>query len=337
MNAPPVPLPSFLQIEPVGQCNLRCQMCSIAFRKDGPPHGPPAFMPFETFVKLLDQFPNAEELQLQGLGEPMMHPRFFDMVVHATGRGVRVSTNTNLTLLNSDRAERCVTSGLAALHVSLDGATAETYERIRVRARFSRVLGNLQLLVAACKRLHSSTPALRMVVVAMRQNLHEFPALVRLAHRFGIATIFFQHLCHEYGETNLPPQYLPMRTFVRRETLLSEDASRIERYFDETRRVADELGIAVRLPSVRPRSHPAGTTGRERCDWPWRGAYLDFRGRALPCCMVSTADRIQLGNMVESGALPVWNGEAYQNFRKELSSENPPEVCRSCSIYWGTF
>jgi radical SAM protein with 4Fe4S-binding SPASM domain len=294
-------------------------------------------MPFETFVKLLDQFPDAEELQLQGLGEPMMHPRFFDMVAHAAGRGLRVSTNTNLTLLNSERAERCITSGLAALHISLDGATAETYERIRVRAHFSRVLGNLQLLVTTREKLGSSLPTLRMVVVAMRQNLHEFPALVRLAHRFGICQVFVQHLCHEYGEANLPPQYLPMRTFVQRETLLGEDTSRIERYFDETRRVAEELGITVRLPSVRPRLHPAGMTGQERCSWPWRGAYLDFQGRALPCCMVSTADRIQLGNMVDSGAQPVWNGEPYQEFRNELASETPPEVCRSCSIYWGTF
>src|SRR5258708_21403770 len=35
-------LPTYVQIEPVGQCNLRCQMCSIQFRKDGPPFGPPA-------------------------------------------------------------------------------------------------------------------------------------------------------------------------------------------------------------------------------------------------------------------------------------------------------
>ena len=29
-----VTLPRFLQVEPVGQCNLRCQMCPIQFRPD---------------------------------------------------------------------------------------------------------------------------------------------------------------------------------------------------------------------------------------------------------------------------------------------------------------
>lgn len=142
-----VTLPRFLQVEPVGQCNLRCQMCPIQFRQDGPPHGPPAFMDFDVFTHLIDQFPDLEELQLQGLGEPMMHPRFFDMVAHAVRRGIRVGTNTNLTLLNARRAELCVTSGLGELHASIDGATAAVYDRIRVRAHFERIITNLQRLV----------------------------------------------------------------------------------------------------------------------------------------------------------------------------------------------
>ena len=137
-------LPGYVQIEPVGQCNLRCQMCSIQFRRDGPPYGPPAFMDFASFTRMIDQFVNVQELHLQGLGEPMMHPRFFEMVEYAAAKGIRVSTNSNLTLLNDRRAERCVTSGLDCLHVSIDGATPETYERIRVRADDSpRAIGHL--------------------------------------------------------------------------------------------------------------------------------------------------------------------------------------------------
>jgi hypothetical protein len=67
LNLPTVDPPTFLQIEPVGQCNLRCQMCPIQFRRDGPPYGPPAFMAFEAFTRILDQLPGLRELQLQGL------------------------------------------------------------------------------------------------------------------------------------------------------------------------------------------------------------------------------------------------------------------------------
>ncbi len=79
-------LPHFIQIEPVGQCNLRCQMCPVRLRHDGPAHGV-AFMAYEVFTRLIDQFHRATELHLQGLGEPMMHPRLFDMIEYAVGRG----------------------------------------------------------------------------------------------------------------------------------------------------------------------------------------------------------------------------------------------------------
>lgn len=330
-------LPTYVQIEPVGQCNLRCQMCPIQFRQDGPPYGPPAFMAFETFTRLIDQLPGLRKLHLQGLGEPMMHPRFFDMVAYAAARGIEVSTNSNLTLLNPPRAERCVTSGLAWLHISIDSATPETYARIRVRARLERVLENLAALVEARQRLSSERPRLRLVAVVMRQNLHELPDLVRLAHAYTIETIHVQHLCHDFGEPSLPAQYQPMREFVQQQTLLEEDPERIERFFGAARAVAAELGVALRLPRTRPRPHPPGTPGRQRCDWPWTGAYLSYQGLAMPCCMVATPDRINFGNVARDGFATIWNGAAYERFRAELDSDEPPEICRSCAIYNGTF
>ncbi len=343
LEAPPrtsgrhLPLPTFLQVEPVGQCNLRCRMCPIQFRTDGPPNGPPAFMDFATFTRLVDQFPALEHLQLQGLGEPMMHPRFFDMVAYAARRGILVSTNTNLTLLNDRRAELCVTSGLGELHASLDGSTAATYELIRVRAKFDRVLDNLRRLVKAKQRLGSDTPSIRMVAVAMRLNLRELPDLVRLAHRESIDSVFVQHLCHDFGEASLPAKYRPMRQFVDEQTLQHEDSRRVEESFASARAVAAELGVDLRLPGIHPVPHPPGTPGRERCEWPWTGAYVSYDGLAMPCCMVATPDRVNFGNMAELGAAAVWNGPDCQDFRERLSSDVPPAVCQSCSVYSRTF
>jgi MoaA/NifB/PqqE/SkfB family radical SAM enzyme len=330
-------LPQFLQIEPVGQCNLRCTMCPIQFRQDGPPYGPPAFMEFALFTRLVDQFDGVGQLHLQGLGEPMMHPRFFDMVEYAVARGIQVTTNSNLTLLTRERARRCVTCGLDWLRVSVDGATPETYERIRVRSRLDRVRRNLELLLEAKGREDSACPRLHLVAVVMRQNLHELPALVRLAHAWSMEEMFVQHLVHDLGEEALPPQYLPMRDFVDAETLEKEDLARIERYFGEARAAAQELGIVLRLPRPRPVPHAPGTPGRQRCDWPWRGAYVAYRGEALPCCAVATPDRLTLGNMATDTPAAVWNNPAYEAFRAALDSPDPPAVCRSCALYRGTF
>lgn len=328
------PLPRFVQIEPVGQCNLRCRMCPIALRHDGPPWGPPAFMDMDTFQRLIAGFPELEELHLQGLGEPLMHPQFFAMVRHAAERGIRVSTNSNLTLLTRRRAAECVASGLHTLHASLDGATAATYEYIRQRASFAKVLANLRGLVAARAAAASDTPHLRIVAVLMRRNLDELPALVALARDIGIDAVFVQHLCHDYGETELPGAYTEMRKFIAAESLEGESPARIEAAFTAARQAAAHHGIDLRLPAL---DHPPKPRPPLGCDWPHRGAYLSYQGDAMPCCMVSTPDRANLGNMARDGVLPVWHGKAYRAFRAGLATGKPPAVCRGCGIYKGTF
>jgi radical SAM protein with 4Fe4S-binding SPASM domain len=259
------------------------------------------------------------------------------MVSYAAGKGIRVTTNTNMTLLNPAKADRLVTCGLDRLHVSLDGATAATYERIRVRARFDRVVRNLEMFLAARDRRACAKPDLHLVLVVMRQNLDELADLVRLAHGWRASQVFVQHLCHDFGESSLPVEYRPMRDFVESETLLEEDPARIEQSFQEARRVARELGVDLRLPRTRIKLHAPGTPGPQRCDWPWRGAYISYQGYAMPCCMVATPDRIHFGNVLEHGVEPVWNGAACQAFRRRLASDAPPEICRSCSVYRGTF
>jgi radical SAM protein with 4Fe4S-binding SPASM domain len=111
----------------------------------------------------------------------------------------------------------------------------------------------------------------------------------------------------------------------------------VERAFAQAREAADACGIDLRLPRLEPRADHAAKRGRARCDWPWRGAYLSFDGRAMPCCMVSTPDRISLGNALQDGLAATFDNAAYRDFRERLDSDEPPEVCRSCSIYAGTF
>jgi radical SAM protein with 4Fe4S-binding SPASM domain len=321
-------LPQFVQIEPVGQCNLACRMCPVVYRKEKPP----AFMSFDTFCGLLDQFPDVKELHLQGLGEPLLHPRFFDMVRYAAQRGIEVSTNTNLTALSPRRAEECVKSGLARLHVSLDAAEAQAYEYIRVGARFSQVLRNLGWLSAARERLQAALPEIRLVAVAMRRNLEQLPALVRLAHAYKVHSLSVQHLAHDFSEGTLPTRYQPMRRFVDDETLVNEDPARVQRWFDEAQAAAAELGVALRLPNPAPKPR-----SERRCDWPWRGAYVAYSGEAMPCCMVATPDRINFGSMATQGVRQVWDSDAYRDFRRRLDSDAPPDICRGCAVYQGKF
>ncbi|HEY8100703.1 MAG TPA: radical SAM protein [Burkholderiaceae bacterium] len=332
-----VALPQFIQIEPVGQCNLRCKMCPIAFRPDAQPGHPSAFMPFDVYCRLLDQFDRVTELQLQGLGEPLLHPRFYDMVAYAAQRGIRVSTNTNMTVMTDQHAARCVASGLDTLHVSMDGADAASYEAIRARARFDKVLRNLRRVLEAKAAAGSTLPHVQLVAVVMRSNLAQLADLVRLASEEGAEGLSVQHLCHDFGESSLPEQYKPMRAFIDQQSLSFADPARVKLHFDEARAEAARLNISLRLPNTEPRIYADDVPGRERCNWPWHGSYISYDGKAMPCCMVATPDRIHFGSMADDGVKAVWNNQSYTAFREQLSSATPPEVCRSCAVYSGTF
>lgn len=312
-------------------------MCPVTFRNDGPATGRPAFMRFDHFIAIMEQFPHLKELHLQGMGEPMMHPQLFEMVTYAVRRDVTVTTNSNLTLMSHRRAEQCITSGLSVLHVSLDGATAASYEDIRLGGKFERVVDNIQKVCRAKNRLGSHTPLLRLIVVVMRRNLKELPDLVRLAHQCSIQSIFVQHLSQEFGESSMPARYQPMQAFVQKETLLGEDPHRVERYFEAARSVAAELAVDLRLPRVQPASCARRSPSRHACDWPWTGSYVTYQGYAIPCCMIATPDRLHMGNMIDHGAETIWNGPQYRTFRNQLDSDEPPELCRSCSVYKRTF
>jgi hypothetical protein len=149
--------------------------------------------------------------------------------------------------------------------------------------------------------------------------------------------LFVQHLCHDFGESSLPSHYRPMRDFVDEQTLFHEDRERVEQAFAAAREVAAHISVDLRLPRTTPRQHPPGTPGRTRCSWPWTGGYVSYQGYAMPCCMISTPDRLNFGDMAASGVEPVWNSTAFNAFRERLDSDTPPDVCSSCALYTGTF
>jgi radical SAM protein with 4Fe4S-binding SPASM domain len=294
-------------------------------------------MEFRDFCAIVDEAKGVKELHLQGLGEPMMHPRFFDMVRYAVSKNLHVTTNTNATLITEQRATECLSSGLHEIHISLDGATTQTYEYIRVASYFDRVLRNVRRLIQKKENTNQQVPHIQVVMVIMQRNLHELKEMVELVSSLGISNLFVQHLCHDFGESTLPEKYINMRKFVANETLLSVEEGRINRLFDEARNVAKARGVQLRLPHVRPKIHPPGTPPQTRCDWPWRGTYITYGGQVMPCCMVSTPDRMNFGSIHGVPFNEIWNSPAYRDFRERFDSANPPEICKTCSVYQGIF
>lgn len=327
-------LPRSLQVEVTGACNLSCPMCLVSHRpRLGRSEGA---ISIGAFRALVDSLPELEEVTLQGLGEPLLSPHLLEMVETLKSRGIRCGFNTNATLLGDRLARRLVELRLDWLHVSLDGASAGAYERIRRGATFERVERNVVGLLTARRGARAVLPEVRLVFVAMKSNLEELPRLVRLAAAWGVDGVWVQNLSHSFADADPAAGYRGIRDFTLAEALWAEDGSRAEDVFAEAQRLAGRLGVRLRLPrlSARPRWRRKGEPG---CDWPWRSAYVEHTGRVQPCCMLMGADRAALGSVGEGGLPPVWSGPAYRAFRAQLLTDRPPSVCAGCSLYRGVF
>ncbi|MGI5150150.1 radical SAM/SPASM domain-containing protein [Plantactinospora sp. CA-294935] len=329
------PLPAHLQVEITSACNLRCVMCLVRYRP--PVNRLAGAMRPELFHRLLDQVPTLSRLTLQGLGEPLLSPYLMEMITAAVDRRITVGFNTNATLLTRRRAEDLVDSGVDWLHVSLDGASTSTYQAVRDTAAFDTVVSNLAGLVRAKRAAGRSTPWVRVVFVAMRDNVAELPDLVRLLGRLGVDELHVQNLSHSFSDTDPTGRYHEIRRFTMEQALWAgQDGDRAATVFDEARRVARDHRVRLRLP--RPGTPPVtGVSDGRGCSWPWEAAYVTSTGVLQPCCMVMGDDRVSLGRLAEQSFPQIWYGDAYREFRRRLSGNDPPDVCRGCSLYRHTF
>ncbi len=341
-------LPESLQIEVTAACNLRCAMCLVRYRP--PVNKLAGAMTEDLFRQIVDEVPTLRRLTLQGLGEPLLSPYLLGMVRYAKARGVSVGFNSNATLLSAARAGELIDAGLDWLHVSLDGAQAQTYEGIREGASFETVLENLTGLVAAKRAAGRDNPWVRVVFVAMRRNVAELPALVRRLAGIGVDQLWVQNLSHTFSDADPAGQYQQIREYAEDQALWTDEdraaaegggpaglgGGSVEAAFAQAQQEASAYGVQLRLPRLTAASAPTIHDG-PGCTWPWDGAYVTSQGVVQPCCMVMGDDRIALGRLGEQSFPEIWHGEAYIQFRKKLASDDPPEVCRGCALYQRTF
>ena len=297
-----LPLPTCVHLEPVGRGQPSARTPA------------PALMSYEAYCRLIDEFPALSQIEFSAPVDPLLHPRFFDMVRYAGSRGLQISARSELASLSPARAEECVTSGLFRLQVALEPPRPRPANELRVAAPFSRALRNVTRLIEVRRRLGSALPQIELLDIVTRSKLAQLPELVRSAQRHGADAFCALDIAESARAMGL------MRAFIDAETLRGEDPAVLERVFAETRAVAQELGIGLRLPSLEP---------GERCQRPWRSAYIGVAGQATPCSMAPGA----FGNVLREGAARVWNAEAYREFRERLASENPPEPCKGCAFH----
>lgn len=116
-----------IQFEVTNKCNLKCKMCPVNHgmkRKKG-------FMDFNLFKRLINENPKIEFALMSNWGEPLLHPKIFEMLNYAKKKNIRTLITTNATLLNNDeKIKKLLASGVERITISLDGFD-KVYKKIR--------------------------------------------------------------------------------------------------------------------------------------------------------------------------------------------------------------
>ncbi len=172
-------------VEPTNTCNLNCVTCMRNVWKE-----PSGFMSEKTYDRILE---GVEKLTPRptvffgGFGEPLMHPRIIEMIRQAKALGAPVELISNGVLLSEKMIVRLLEAELDMLWVSLDGASPESYEDVRLGATLPQVIANLERLPYLRYRGSRLKTSLQLGIafVAMKRNIADLPKVLALGARLG--------------------------------------------------------------------------------------------------------------------------------------------------------
>ena len=323
--------PVCLYLETTNRCNLLCTTCPRTYEE----LEPPADMSWQLFCSIVDQIPNLSRAVLHGVGEPMLVKNLPRMVRYLKDRGTYVLFNTNGTVLNEKNGRALIEAELDELRVSFDAANAESYKVIRGKNYFNRILRNVRAFRDLQEREGHDKPRVSAWLTGLRETVEQLPEFVRVAAEAGVREVYLQRLVF-FGENAIG--------MARADQTLYEQLSREEaRYLDRATEIAAALGIAFSASGAASEPGMSLKRGHHGSPWslcrrPWTVMYITANGRALPCCIAPFSQRgyenYTLGDATQQTLREIWQGPAYQAFRRALQSDKPPGACANCGLRW---
>lgn len=349
-----------VKLDMVGRCQLRCFMCHFAH----PDFVESKVLMDESLLEKIaaDLFPRAHDVVLSSSAEPLMAPslpRALELCREYQVPNFHFSTNG--ISLTEKIVDKLIDVQMPLITISFDGATKETFEAIRMPAKFERVLSRFDLIRERREHHGSRFPEISVTAVLMRKNIDEIPDLIRLMHDNGVKYMNFVHMAVIDG------------MHLERESLINipEHCNRI---MTEARAVADALGMKVVMPI--PLSEEATVVGVEvpsydegggnalaaptdsdalsvddylnlknrefllkvkqkqhhnrPCYFPWYYIHVNPDGTVFPCG--SWWEHTTFGDFKTHDFKQIWTGAPFKELRKQLHNMELRETCANCAV-----
>ena len=331
-------------VEPTNLCNLDCQICMRSVWDE--PLGKMSATTFSQIIEALKTFSPTPLLFFGGFGEPLAHPDILDMVSAAKRTGAKVELVTNGTLLSETISQRLIDIGMDRLWVSIDGATPESYEDIRLGDALPQVIANLARLRELRHLSEIRSPQIGIAFVAMKRNIADLPEVVKLGKRLGVDQFSISNVLPHTPE--LQEQILfSLSMFIG-----DVQPSKWTPMIALPRIDINEL-TKDRLVEILKRQNPVSiirqeiASGANTCPFIEKGSVsIRWDGAVSPCLPLLHThvnyldDRLRksnayaVGNINESSLADLWNSSSYVALRERLQifDFSPCTFCNSCEM-----
>lgn len=307
-----------MQVEVTSACPGRCTYCPHTIESDS---WKSRHMQPEVFAALWPLMRRTARVHLQGWGEPLLHPHFFDFVELAIRAGCRVSTTTCGLHMNDTVAEKLVVCGVDVVAFSLVG-TDETSNAARAGVSFARVeaaVRTLQRVRKARVGVHLEVHLAYLLLWSVRKALRGLPALMDDwdVHGAVISTLDFI-----------------ARPEFAAEAILPADTDKIT---EAAALIAHAQTAATRpIWAALPENSPAPQC-KERVH---KTLYVDAEGQVSPCIYLNVPGnsprRRVVGNVLTTDACTLWADPDYTHFRERVGTTDPDPVCLDCPKRFST-
>jgi len=314
-----------LELEVTTSCYLRCIMCEHTYWPDKSYLN--QNMSLEAFKNLVDSIPNLRWINITGEGSGPLNPEFFEMIRHCKARGIYVDFSHDFFRLSEERMRDLVNWGVDRIYWSIDGATKETYEKIRVGSNFDTVKTNVQKLVQIKKELGSPLPEICFRFCFFKENVHEVTELPD----------FLASLVDEVKDYGDDPSINLVALLEFKETkdwaveISKDDVD----YTDMRSRKLGFTNYWSHITHVEENKAPM-----DYCTF-WSEPYVMITGHVVPCCAVLMSNRrpelekLAFGNIYEQPLKSIWDSNIYKKFRKTVVNPKAPvpRVCYGCRAF----
>jgi len=277
----------------------------------------------------------------------LAHPDILNMVSTAKNAGAKVELITNGTLLDETTARGLIESGIDRIWFSIDGATPQSYEDVRLGDALPLVIANLTRLRELRRQLYEfRAPKIGIAFVAMKRNIEDLPAVVELGKRLGADQFSISHVLPHTPELQEQALYSPSR-FVG-DAQPSRWAPMIALPRIDIEQLTPEF-LKKLLKGEKPfsivRQHIS--SGVNLCPFVEKGSLsIRWDGAVSPCLplmhthvsylddRLRTSNAYHVGNVNDNDLTALWNAPTYVELREKLQIHDfsPCSFCNSCEM-----